>query len=194
MAAALRYHGSLMTAHQFLTQQMKVVRILWAALTVSNVLIGVVTVVSHSSSRQAPDPSVQYVLFAAAIGAAVASFVLPARAQAQFLRNVRVEVLPPEPGPMGTGSSARFANPEVAARRAFTGALTPFILSMALSEVPSMVGLSFYTLGGPLGIALALVAAGTLLAASRFPTAARLLAPFERATGATFAASEGGAY
>jgi hypothetical protein len=194
MAAALRYHGPGMDTQRFFAKQMKVLRILWAALTFSNVLLGVVTCFMQPHPGQVPDSQALIMLSVAAFGAAVASFVMPMRMHAQTLKNVRVEVFPGEPGPTGAGSSARFANPADAGRRAITNAFTPFILSMSLSEVPSLVGLSLRTMGGPLGIALALVAAGTLLAASRFPTPARLLAPFERAMGATFAASEGGSY
>jgi hypothetical protein len=181
-----------MTAQRFLAQQMRVVTIIWAALTFSNVLIGVVIVVNHWPKPQALDTQTQVILYASALGGAVVSFVLPRMLLAKALPGVRFEVFPGEPGPTGTPSRGRFAQPEKAARRAFGIAFQPFFLSMALSESVSMVGLALRGVGGPPSVALALVAVGTLLAASRFPTAARLLGPFERAHDATFAASEGG--
>jgi hypothetical protein len=43
-------------------------------------------------------------------------------------------------------------------------------------------------------VSSAFIAAGFLLAAFRFPTITRLVGPYERAKGASFAASEGGSY
>jgi hypothetical protein len=56
----------------------------------------------------------------------------------------------------------------------------------------TLLGFVVYFLAGPAAIAGALFATGTLLAASRFPTVARVVGPFERAHGATFEASPGG--
>jgi hypothetical protein len=63
---------------------------------------------------------------------------------------------------------------------------------MSLSEAVSLVGFALHMLGGPLPMSSALIAAGTLLAAYRFPTAARLVGPYERAHNASFAAGEAG--
>jgi hypothetical protein len=57
---------------------------------------------------------------------------------------------------------------------------------MALSEAVSMLGLALHMLGGPLAVSAPFFAAGTLLAAIRFPTLPRLVAPYERACGAKF--------
>jgi hypothetical protein len=183
MRSRLRYHGPGMDTQRILAKPMKVVRILWAALTFSNVLIGVVTCFM-------PPPRGQVF----ALAAAVASFIVPMRARAQALARVRVELLAGDGPPVPDRPAGRFANPQDAARKAMANAFTPFIMSMALSEAVSLVGLSLHAVGGPLPLALGFVAAGTVLAASRFPTPARLLAPFERAKGATFAASDGGSY
>ena len=57
---------------------------------------------------------------------------------------------------------------------------------MALSEVVSLVGLVLHMFGAPLAISIPFFVAGTLLAAIRFPTLPRLVAPYERACGAKF--------
>jgi hypothetical protein len=88
---------------------------------------------------------------------------------------------------------ARFAQPVKAARHALASAQTSFILSMALSEAVSLLGLVLHMQGAPVEASTPFLAAGTLLAAIRFPTPARLLAPYERVHGATFAASTGDA-
>ena len=190
---SVRYHGRVMTAAQFFANAMKTVRILWAALTFSNVLMGLVTFLVPSQARNPPDGTTQAILGATAVGAAIASFVLPMRMYATNAGRARVEITPPELTPGGPGA-ARFANPLEAARRAMGLALTPFIVSMALSEVSSIIGLQLHMLGAPMTISTAFVAAGTLLAAIRLPSVARLVGPFERIHGASFAASEGGSY
>jgi hypothetical protein len=183
-----------MAAQRFLKQPMRVIRILWAALTFSNVLLGVVAAFQVPPRGAVLDSQTTILLFACAAGGAVASFVVPRIVLAQALRKVRVEVYPADsPAPPGT-PPGRFAQPEQAARRAFALAFQPFILSMALSETVSLIGLCIRVTGGSLTTALALVAIGTTLAAWRFPSPTRLLAPFERKHDATFAASEGGSY
>ncbi|HEY3818295.1 MAG TPA: hypothetical protein VGL81_14045 [Polyangiaceae bacterium] len=183
-----------MDTQRILAKPMKVVRILWAALTFSNVLIGVVTCFMPPPRGQVLQSQQLVMLSVFALAAAVASFIVPMRARAQALARVRVELLAGDGPPVPDRPAGRFANPQDAARKAMANAFTPFIMSMALSEAVSLVGLSLHAVGGPLPLALGFVAAGTVLAASRFPTPARLLAPFERAKGATFAASDGGSY
>ncbi|MGD0529085.1 MAG: hypothetical protein ABSE49_28360 [Polyangiaceae bacterium] len=183
-----------MPAQRFLAQPMKVIRVLWAALTLSNVLLGVMILLNHWPKQGTPEGQLLVILYVSALGGAVASFVVPRILHAKSLSGVRVEVFPGEPGPTGASSGGRFAQPQAAARRAFAIAFQPFIVSMALSETVSLVGLCVRAMGGPQTTALALVAIGTTLAAWRFPSPTRLLAPFERKHDATFAASEGGSY
>ena len=156
---------------------MRVIRILWGALTLSTVLLVVVSVVAQKDPQAALQPGQLPVLAVVALGAAVASFVLPARLarQASLKRPA-----------MGEGEPGRFAHAENAARSALARGQTGFILSMALSEVVSMVGLVLHMLGAPLAISSSFFAAGTLLAASHFPRLRRLVAPYERACGAKF--------
>jgi len=182
-----------MTARQIFTRAMKTVRILWAALVFSNVLLGVVTFIVPSQASRPPEATLVYMLAAVALSVVVSSFVVPARMRAAYLANKRVETTPPEPTATGP-ALARFMDPVKAARRAMGGAFTPLIVSIALSEAVSMVGLQLHMLGASMTVSTAFIATGTLLAAIRFPTFERLVGPFERAHGASFAASEGGSY
>ena len=90
------------------------------------------------------------------------------------------------------GAAARFANPVEAARRAMALGQTTFILSMALSEAVSLVGLMLHMLGAPIMVSIPFFVVGTTLAAIRFPTVGRLVGDFERTHGASFAASMDG--
>ena len=182
-----------MRSQQIFARGMFTVRIMWGALTFSCVLLGLVTVMVPSPVTHAPAGSFVAIFAGLAVALAIVSFVLPARILATNLAQVRVETMPGEPGPTGP-APARFTQPEVAARRALGIANTAFILSMALSEAVALLGLVLHMQGVPMSISSAFIAAGTLLAAVRFPSVARLVGPFERATGASFAASEGGSY
>jgi hypothetical protein len=179
-----------MTAAQVFARAMPTVRILWAALTVSNLMLAVVSfvVVPHVS---APPPDVNVIVIAmAAFAAAIASFVLPAR-----LRGRRsAEVAEPEPTPGGARGPARFVDPPRAARQAMARGQTGFILAMALSESISCDGLVTHMLGAPRAASLPFFVAGTLLCVIRFPTPARIVGPYERLHGASFAASEPPSY
>ena len=127
-----------------------------------------------------------------AVMLAVASFVVPRTVGANAAKGARAEVLPAEPGYAGMGAAARFANPVEAARRAMALGQTTFILSMALSEAVSLVGLMLHMLGAPIMVSIPFFVVGTTLAAIRFPTVGRLVGDFERTHGASFAASMDG--
>jgi hypothetical protein len=58
----------------------------------------------------------------------------------------------------------------------------------------SVLGLQLHMLGYAPTITMPFIVVGTVLAASRFPTVARLVGRYERLHGASFAASEGGSY
>lgn len=131
-----------------------------------------------------------YVMIVAAVGASIASFVLPG----MNYRKRTVEVAEPEPAPGGMRGPARFVDPSRAASRALAVGQTSFILSMALSEVNACIGLSMHMLGAPHAWSLPFFAVAVALMSLRFPTPARILGPFERLHGATFAASEPPAY
>jgi hypothetical protein len=156
-------------------------RILWGALTMSTLLLVVVAFMARQPQRYPMPASQAWMLFGVGAVVAVVSFVLPARLVVAALRQRKRPAV----------SDGAFTNLDDAVRLATALGQTPFILSMALSEAVSLLGFVVAFLGGPLEVAAVLFASGTLLAASRFPTRTRILGPFERACGATFAASKG---
>ena len=174
-----------MTRAQLTARYLPVARTLWGGLTVSNVILGVVSFVVPPSER-ALDPGVVRVLCVFALGAAVGSFVLPRYLVASNMR--RSQVLPGGVGRDGKPLPARFADPVAASRQAMSRGQVPFILSMALSETVSLFGFMLHMTGAPMSISTGLIAVGTLLAASRFPTPGRLLGSYERAHEASFEA------
>lgn len=178
-----------MAAQQVFQRMMGVIRILYGALVLSTVLLGIISFIVPGNAA-APEQSMELALGLVAVVVAVMSFVLPRMGAKANTRRI-AEVLPPEPQPDGRAVS-RFANPEAAARTALARAQTPFILSMALSEAVSLLGLALHMLGAPQGHTLPFFVAGTVLALVRFPTAGRLVAEFERAHGASFELSMDG--
>lgn len=190
----MRYHGPRMRAQQFFARALFTLRILWGAVTFSSVLMAVLAFAIPSKATIPPDLMTQGVLYASALAVAIASFVVPARNYATAAGRQREETHPAEPTPDGRGSSARFAHPEQAARRASASFFTPFVISVALSDAVSNLGLALHMVGGSMIASTVLLAAGTLLCMLRFPSMARLTGPFERIQGASFAASEGGSY
>jgi hypothetical protein len=126
------------------------------------------------------------ILIVCALGASIASFVVPARMYAKR----KAEVAEPEPGPGGVRGPARFANPSRAVNDALGTGQTAFIQGMALSEANACLGLTVHMLGGPHTWSLPFFALAIVLMAIRFPTRKSILGPFERLHGATFAASE----
>jgi len=182
-----------MRAQQIFARAIFTARVLWGALTFSCVLLGVVTVIVPSPVSHPPEESFVAIFAAVGFALAIASFVLPARVYANNVALVRVEKVEPEPTPDGPGP-ARFAHPELAAGRAMGIATTSLILSMALSEAVGLLGLVLHMQGAPMTLSSAFIGAAVVLAAVRFPTVPRLVEPFERAKGASFAASEGGSY
>lgn len=172
-------------------QAIRVHRVLWAALTASHALLLVVLFVQRGrldTSRAVPSAMV-LALGLAAVGCAVVSGVLPARALAQDARLRPQEVLRPEPTG-GYQPPARFTHPVKSARHCAGVGTTALVLKMALAEAVSLDGFVLGFLGAPPTTFLPFFAVGIVLAALRFPTVERLIGPYERAHGATFAASD----
>ncbi len=184
-----------MTARQVFDQSLRVTRVIHAALVMTTVMLAVVSFVVQPDVPQPAPANMEASLAAVAVVVAVLSFVLPAKTTATAAAAIRVEILPPGVGSDGMPLPPRFADPATAARRAMAAAQTGLILSLALSEAVSLFGLVLHMLGAPHPISLPFFVAGTILAALRFPTVPRLVAPFERAHNASFAASmDGGTY
>jgi len=180
-----------MKARDVLEQALRIPRILWAALTASQGLLLVVLFVQRGhvdGSRVVPTIDV-LMMGVGAVGCAVASFIVPARAYAQAARQHPQELVRPEPTG-GYQPSVRFAHPVKAAQRAIAIGVTTLILKMALAEAVSLNGFALGFLGARPAEFLPFFAVGVVLAAVRFPTVASLARPYELAHGATFDASD----
>ena len=182
-----------MTAHSMFVRALFTLRVLWFALTFSCALLGLVTVMVPAPGKPVVDATIEAVFVVVALGVAIASFVFPARMYAISARAGGVEKSEPEPTPGGLGP-ARFAAPVQAARHAIGIGNTTLILAMALSEAVGLLGLVLHMQGAPMTVSSPFIAAAFLLALARFPSIASLAGPYERAHGASFAASEGGSY
>jgi hypothetical protein len=145
-------------------------RILWAALLLSQAMY--VGLLSFPGLRpmptDPPDMIIAWGVGAAAVMVAIASFAVPA-----LIRRSAAAAPPVDPH---SGRSAR--------QQAFGAALTPFILSMALSEAISIFGFILGWLGHSAFVWAPFITAGMLLSAWRFPTEARFFGSLTR-TGVT---------
>jgi hypothetical protein len=180
-----------MQARDVFEQVIRVHRVLWAALTASQGLLVVVLFLQREHmdpSRLVPASNVVMMCLAAA-GSAIASFVVPARALAAGVRARPQEIVRPEPT-AGLQLPPRFADPMRAARHAAAMETTALILKMALAEAVSLCGFVLGFLGSPPTTFLPFFAVGLVLAVIRFPTVDGLAGRYERASGATFAASD----
>ena len=183
-----------MNTQQFVANAVRTMRILWGALTASTVLLAFVALRMVPAPPSTAPGANLVVIAVVALGAAVASFLLPANLYRTAARRRRPPLAEPEPGPGGPRGPARFTEHDVATRMAFATYMTPFILSMALSESVSLDGVIEHVFRAPDALTYGLFAAGTLLAAVRYPRPARILAAFERAHGASFPAAGGRPY
>jgi hypothetical protein len=179
-----------MVLSQALQRRLGAPRILYAALVGSTVLLAVVAfVVPIDGAPSAPAPPMLVAMGVAALGAAVASFVVPVRLVSSGAHARAVRVVPGVVGNDGAVGPATFGEPAQALRQALLVAQTMLVLEMALSEAVSLLGFVLNRLGAPPAQFLPFLAAGTVLAALRFPTASHMLGPYERAHGASFAPS-----
>ncbi|HEY8091319.1 MAG TPA: hypothetical protein VIF09_25825 [Polyangiaceae bacterium] len=178
-----------MNTQQFLARAVQTMRVLWAALTASTVLIAALTffVVAPGPAGPVNDTN-RFVIGLAALGGAIASFVVPMRIYRTAVARRRHEIAEGEPGPGGR-APARFVDPDAAVRHATASWMSPFIIGMALSESVSLDGLVEHVFRAPTGVTAVFFVAGTALALVRFPRPAQILGTYERAQGATFAAS-----
>ncbi len=173
-------------------------QVLWAALLVSIFIYVGILLVTGRAWFVSPDaqPVMAYTLAAVALATSVVSFVLPptlhrqaAARMAQGLET-REEVSFVQRETEGgfrdaaPGGSVRVYVDRVAAERAAAAcAMTPFILSIALSESVGIHGLLLAWLGHGMTTAGPLLALSFALIAVRFPTRERFARDFERATG-----------
>lgn len=176
-----------------LSQSLRVTRILWGSLLGA---VGVYAALAVSGLLEAPRAPSSPVLFPAfgglAVTLAVMSFILPANVYRQAVAGVKLAVID-EPASEVFAAQYRkasptmkvFADPAAAVTKAAMCFQTPFILSLALSEAIAMFGLVLAVLGFGVMKAALFFAAGAALIIVRFPTAAKIIEPFEAAKGAS---------
>lgn len=181
----MRSHPSLFT-----------LRILWFALLVAAFLyMGIAYGVLAKNGMVPQNPIMPPVLGGLSCVIAVISFLLPRITYQQAAKSLKVDVteeVAPSAFPDGYRDAMPkrqvFADPEAATKTAFACFMSPFILSIALSESIALFGLVLAQLGFETVISLPFFLAGAVLIAVRFPRQATVLGMFERAKGASFPA------
>jgi F0F1-type ATP synthase membrane subunit c/vacuolar-type H+-ATPase subunit K len=176
--------------------QLQTVRILWFAIMASTAMFLGVLVKIKPVPLEPPGPQLLAVLAFAALATAVMSRVVPSIAARNMARQLSVpsktetiadpsrpvsEILPAGAAPTQTRLVP--VDPALARQRAFMAFMTPFILSLALSEAVALFGFVVGFLGFGLALALPFFVLSWILIGLRFPTLERVIAPFERAKG-----------
>ena len=163
-------------------QQLRVLRLLWAALLFSTVLMLVITYVAISGRGEAltPAPLLLPVLGVVAVLEANASVLVPKHLFAHSVKAAKLEVTElPVKERMFNESARRgrkFTDAKAARERMLPVAQTTFILGMAFAESVALFGLVLYFLGHPLEVALPFFFVCWALMFSKFPN----LKKFER--------------
>jgi len=177
--------------------KLSVLRILWIAMLLATAMYaglafsGIFRPPAEPAERMMP-----FVFGVMAIVLAVVSFALPRTIHANAARASTVEIREEAP-PDGFSERYReamakrrvFADPQAALGKAYFAFMTPFVLSIALSEAIALFGLVLAVLGFEKIIATPFFVAGALLIAIRFPTHAKITRAFEEAHGASFPSS-----
>ena len=147
-------------------------RILWAALLGSQALYVALIVLGVLEAPSEPaDPIMLPALGAVALGTSVASFVVP-----RILHRSAIAQALPAVQHQGSGELAVI-------RAAYQAGMSPFIVSLALSEAVALYGLVLAALGFPVLYCLPFSGLGAMLTLVRFPTESAFLAPFEERLG-----------
>lgn len=162
--------------------------LLWTALCSSALLmLGVALFVPEELGPI--DPLLLYALFAAAVPAAAASFIVPQLLRKQAFRAIELGGSP-DGAQRAMGMQAfsvkSALGPEESARvrsKVLLAAQAPFILSLGLSEAVLVFGLVLRFLGASILQAAPLLALGCLLILARFPRPEATLRAFETQRG-----------
>lgn len=174
-----------------LKARFRTIKILWAALSFSTVLFfGMTFVVKPQPNPDLP-PFFPLILAAAALGSAVASFVVPQLQLKAGLRNMKLalkeEADPTASDVLPSSAAPRrkvFADPNIALSQSVMLYQTNLILALALSEAVALFGFVLAFMGQPLVVYLPFFVVCWALMALRFPTPERAIGPVERAHGA----------
>jgi len=171
-----------------------VLRILWLALFVACLIyVGISLAGIFPKPHEPPAPLMPMLFGVVGTAIAVLSFVMPRQAYGPIARKLTVKIKE-EAAPEAFAGRYRdamqkqlvFADPKKAASAAFTAFMTPFILSLALSEAIAVFGLTLVAVGFELLVAAPFFGAGAILILIRFPTQKKVLGAFEQAHGASF--------
>jgi hypothetical protein len=84
-----------------------------------------------------------------------------------------------------------FADPGAAMSKAYASFMSPFIISLALSEAVALFGLVLVMLGFGVAMSMPYFLVGATLIAVRFPSQPKVLAMLEKVRGAAFPAANG---
>lgn len=128
-------------------------------------------------------------MIAFAIASAIGSFVVPSLVRRKNVASQRFELreVPDPSAPVGFRGTAptmrEYADVAAVHAAARTAGFAPLVLSLALSEAVSLMGIVAGFLGQPPVVWGAFVAVGMTLTAIRFPTEATFFAPVEQHTG-----------
>ncbi len=172
-------------------------RILWAALLVSVAMYAAILGFDLMTKPKYPaDQVFLYVFSPLALIVSITSFVLPARLHKQAIKSARVKVV--EERVMDETFSAAyreaapskilrfFASKDEAERAAAAAFMSPFIISLALSEAVVLFGFLLGFLGFNIQSYIPFFVLGTILLVLRFPTEKAIFSSFERIRGASF--------
>ncbi len=172
-----------------IAQRLMTPRILWAALLFSTLMLGVLPYVA-TLPDQPPNPILLPVFGAVALGQVVLGLVFPETAMRKSLatRLTKLIVERPNPAAEVTFREAAppikaFDDPNVVWPQVFMIWQTSFILKMALAESVGLMGLVLPFQGFPREYTLPFVAVAVTLQIARFPTAAKIQAAVQKATG-----------
>ena len=184
----MRSHPALMT-----------VRILWFALLVSVfIYMGIAYGVFAGKAVVPQEPLMPPVFAALSLVIAVMSFVMPKFIYRQAAASVNVKI---EDEVVASAFPKRyresmpkqhvFADPRDAMSKAFACYMSPFIISVALSEAIALFGLVLAQLGFDMKTSLPFFIVGAALVAVRFPQQETVVTMFENVKGAAFPPQNG---
>ncbi|MDC3952395.1 hypothetical protein [Polyangium jinanense] len=177
--------------------RLSVLRILWFAMLLATMLYAGIAFSGIFKPKGAPlDPMMPLVFGLLSIVLTIVSFALPRTIYTSAARNVEVETreeaLPDAFSARyreAIGKRTVFADPQAATAKAYSVFMTPFILSLALSEAIALFGMVLAALGFEKMVAAPFFAAGAVLIAVRFPSERKILGAFVAARGVSFPSS-----
>ena len=177
-------------------EQLRLLRILWAAISGSTVVFLVVLLVIRVQAPPTfePDPLMLVVVGFTALAEAVMSVIMPKRMFAQTVRARKFEVVARAADERMFDDSGRraraFADPAKSTQAAVPAYQTAMIIGLALAEAVALSGFALAQLGSPLlAVVPFFVVAGGLMA-TKFPSEPALVRSLEQAYDADLVGDE----